>query len=729
MKKERAANKGALLKVWQKKVRTKKLQTEKLGTKKLREKKTGNEKHEKKSLFGIGSKILIVSLIPVLFIVLLGIFSYQKASQAIIGNYETASFNTITKISEYYDLYFKNAEQISLDLYVDNNITKYYSGYYQNNLTEEVTTLNNLKQEILIKQRSDASITGIHIISNYGSSYSTFDSLENGKFKELLETEEGSQISKAGGQAVWIGSHPSIDAITKMTIEDYGISVNRTMKGSSMSDAALITIDLDQSFLSAPIESMNLPDGSFCALITADGREITSELMQNGITLTDQEFYQNSLKAEDVTGFYYASMNGSEYLYLYSRIGTTGNTVGCVVPKSGIMEQVNDIRTFTIVIVLLASCIAILLSLLMAIGINKVMNEMNRITKKAAEGDFTQILSLKRKDEFGVLNRHLSGMFQGIKELISKVSQVTESVSEASKDVSQGSLSLVNDAKRISETVENIEMGINEQAGSAENCMKKMDELSRLINNVVTSTEKVLDLAENTKGILVQNSDVMNGLTRNVKKSTGISRTAIAEMTSLAEQSREINSITETMNEIADQTNLLALNASIEAARAGEAGRGFAVVAEEIRKLAVGSMTASRQITDIINNIQHKMEETAGIVKQSGDMIAEQEDSLYQTIQSFEDVNSQMDSLKENIQSIVREAEGMNEAKDATMVAIESISAVLEETAASSTEVLGAVGKQGNTIEALSLEANRLEERASQLKDAIKIFKIIEEEI
>ena len=195
MQKERAAKKGALVKFGQKKKKTE-------SSTKKQPKRAGKVRTESRIRFGIGGKIMSVSLIPVLFIVLLGVFSYQKASNAIIENYEVSTFNTITKISEYYDLYFKNAEQISLDLYVDNNITKYYSAYFQNDPTEEVTTLNEIKQEILIKQRSDASITGIHIFSNYGNSYSTFNSIENNQFQNLMESEEGKIISSAGGQTV-----------------------------------------------------------------------------------------------------------------------------------------------------------------------------------------------------------------------------------------------------------------------------------------------------------------------------------------------------------------------------------------------------------------------------------------------------------------------------------------------------------------------------------------------
>ena len=720
MQKKRAAKNGALVKFGQKVLKRK------MSTKK-ESKRTGMIQTEKRIRFGIGGKIMFVSLIPVLFIVLLGVFSYQKASNAIVENYEVSTFNTITKISEYYDLYFKNAEQISLDLYVDNNITKYYSAYYQNDPTEEVTTLNEIKQEILIKQRSDASITGIHILSNYGNSYSTFNSIENNQFQTLVESNEGKLIASAGGQAVWLGTHQTLDAVTQMTQEDYGISVSRTMKGSSMKDAALITIDMAASFLSSPIESMNLPEGSYCALVTQDGREITSDIMQGQVQIGNQEFYKTVLDSEEISSYRYVEMDHKKYLYLFAKIGNTKNVVCCIIPQSAILEQANDIRTFTFVIVFLASIVAIGLSTFMAIGIKKVMHELNLIAKKAAEGDLTQLIKQKRKDEFGVLNKHLSGMFGGMKELIGKVSDVTESVSLSSKDVAESSISLVDNAKQISQTVGNIELGINEQAGNAENCMKKMDELSTLINNVVERTGQINELAEKTKVILLQNSTTMHSLAQNVKSSTGISKTAMEEMADLSLQSREINSITETMNEIADQTNLLALNASIEAARAGEAGRGFAVVAEEIRKLAVGSMNASAQITKIIGNIQIKMDDTANIVKQSGEMISSQEDALNQTINSFADVTMQMDHLKDTITKIVQEAEGMNEAKEATMGAIESISAVLEETAASSTEVLTAVGRQEKTIEMLSGEAGQLEEKATQLKDAIKIFKIIEE--
>ena len=72
----------------------------------------------------------------------------------------------------------------------------------------------------------------------------------------------------------------------------------------------------------------------------------------------------------------------------------------------------------------------------------------------------------------------------------------------------------------------------------------------------------------------------------------------------LDDSSRVIGKIVEVIQELADQTNLLALNATIESARAGEAGRGFAVVASAVKDLAKQTGSATKNISETVEQIQ-----------------------------------------------------------------------------------------------------------------------------
>jgi len=242
--------------------------------------------------------------------------------------------------------------------------------------------------------------------------------------------------------------------------------------------------------------------------------------------------------------------------------------------------------------------------------------EMANVSESIAGGDLSVEVSPRSNADtlalaFSQMTGGLRTLVRSVRDAAAQVAAGSNQVADASEDsakINVQSSSAIDEVTstmhEMSINVQNMVKNTQMQASSVSETSASIDEMVASIQRVADTAKVLLDISSRSRDEVQSGIGTMNKTTEGLNRINGSIGSSSTIITSLGERVDNIGKIIEVIDDISEQTNLLALNAAIEAARAGEHGLGFAVVADEVRKLAEKSATSTKEISELISNIQ-----------------------------------------------------------------------------------------------------------------------------
>lgn len=397
--------------------------------------------------------------------------------------------------------------------------------------------------------------------------------------------------------------------------------------------------------------------------------------------------------------------------------------------QKSLKEKLSIRAKHTGYLIFIEICIVAIMSIVGAVLFsNRIANEISTLAKYAqriAEGDLKlKKITFKSQDDIAILGNAFNIMVENLRGFIGKIEESSKGVSY-SADMLQENVEQSSKAIELTSiAIQQVSVGASEQLDRSQNTVNVINELRIGNKRILENASKVLNTSGEAHEAAILGDNKMSKLLEQIAVVEVKIMTTQTITERLMTRFVKIKLIIESISKVAQQTNILSLNASIEAARAGQSGNGFAVVADEIKKLAFVSSYAARDITLMLNEIQHESKQVAenmlvGVqeVKESNLLAEDARGAFNQIVQKSSEVDNQNKIITTEIEKMLDEIIKVEEMS-------KNISEIANQSSIGSNEVAASIEEQTAGLQEITASAHILSDMAVSLKDLVSQFMI-----